>query len=343
MAFSYNKSRHHQAAYTLGELFFVIFILFAIISISLSLWRNARNEAHRLTCGSDVIQIQRALESYFKLEKSYPDAWLADSPLISLSTGQILMARMPINQAWWGEKACSDSTVTYAYTPISGGYTLRYCVNGQTEEYTKKRPGIILPKGKSSVTCPAAACTGSDLYYNKTSQSCTNVRPDLSNDPVAAGANCDICSDYGDLCSGGYLFCKPTDPACHGQFIVAAPEDLSELYSWDEAKLACEQYQSAGLSGWSLPQLASSSAEISNELCQLMRVSNQCDQQVVAGKCSGACLLTDQQKLLKLSGLKYWSSLEASDDTAWLQSSDQGRAGYDDKSNTHSVRCIRRL
>ena len=345
-----SKNYHQKSAYTLGELIFVIFLFFALISISVFLRRQALDEAHRLTCLSDVIQIQSALETYFKLEKSYPDTWLADLPLIALSSGKVIMPKMPINQAWSGEKTCSDSTVTYSYAPLNGGYVIRYCVNGKTEQHTKKRSGIILPKAKDSdpalapAICPSTQCSGDTMYYNKTNQACTSTIPDLTNDPVALSQPCDACSDYGDLCSGGYLFCKPTDLACSGKFAVAAPVDLSGLLTWDGANTACQKYQSAGLADWSLPNFSTTTpAADSSQICQLMRSSEHCQEQTVVDKCGGGCLLTDQQKLIKLPALKYWSALERSADTAWLQYSEQARTGYDDKSNSHSVRCVRSL
>lgn len=346
MSLAKSKKYHHQPGYTLGELFFVIFVLIATVSISVSLWRSARAEAHRFTSLSDVIQIQNALETYFKLEKSYPDAWLPDMPLIALGSGKIIMDRMPINQAWFGEKPCSDSTVAYSYAPVSGGYTIRYCINGKTEQHSKKRLGIVMPKAKTSatVTCPVTSCSGESIYYNKTLQGCTSTPSSLVNDPVAASSTCDICSDYGDLCSGGYLFCKPGDSGCEGKFIVAALDDLSDIYNWSDAASACKNYQSSGFADWSLPNMASSTtATSSSEMCQLMRSSDQCKQQTVADKCSGGCLFADKQKLIKLTGSKYWSALEASLDAAWLQYSRQARTGYDDKLNSHSVRCIKRL
>ena len=347
-----SKNYRQKSAYTLGELIFVIFLLFALISGSIWLRRQALDEAHRLTCLSDVIQIQNALETYFKLEKSYPDTWLADMPLIALGSGKVIMPKMPTNQAWSGEKTCSDSTVTYSYAPISGGYIIRYCVNGKTEQHTKRRTGIILPKGKDSdpalapapAICPSAQCSGEAIYYNKTAQACTSTVPDLINDPVAASSTCDTCNDYGDVCGGGFLFCKPTDLACGNKFAVAAPTDLKGLSAWDEANTACQKYQSAGLSDWSLPNFSTSTpAADSSEICQLMRSSNHCQEQMVIDKCGSGCLLKDQQKLINLPALKYWSALERSADTAWLQYSEQARTGYDDKSNSHSVRCVRRL
>ena len=414
MIFLFSKNRHSPLAgtpkrlcrdqlvsgYTLTELVVVIFFCLALAGFFFYLFHNAQEQTHSAQCQADVKQMQAALALYFNLEHHYPATWTAGQALTAPTSGKVIMLTMPTNQSLWLEQACSDVGADYIYAASAQGYSLSFCLDGQTENYgpavteqaqnsapvvavnpgapnsepasssatsavviststvpTTSTPSTgsgqaSLPTGQAgsvpAANCPQATCTGDTPYYNQTTKSCTDTAPTVQTDPLAMTLACNSCDDYGALCGGGYLFCKPSDAICNNQFAVAATVDLAGAYTFDQAQTACAAYAAYGFSGWVVPGVAlqnpwPAKVQAPTEMCTLMRRSSVCRQQTVAGKCTGGCLENNKHLRIPIDGLKYWTGTAYDATTAWMEYSQNARPGYTDKTDTYSVRCIRRF
>jgi prepilin-type N-terminal cleavage/methylation domain-containing protein len=129
--------KHNQkAGFTLIELLVVVAIiglLSSIVLISLNTARSRARDAKRIT---DVTQVGKALESYYNDNAGYPAA-LAD-----LATGAtVYMAVVPTAPTPpdnpIGASDCDATTNAYTYTQTGSGtgYTLTFCLGGQTGSY----------------------------------------------------------------------------------------------------------------------------------------------------------------------------------------------------------------
>ena len=90
------------------------------------------------------------------------------------------------------------------------------------------------------------------------------------------------------------------------------PSDLDGLYTWEEAKTACENLTAFGKSDWILP-----------------------DKAELAGLCN------DKNKI----GIDstHWSSSEYSNSSAWYYSYSFSKIDYCNKNDRYNVRCIRKV
>lgn len=130
-----NKDQVNKG-FTLIELLVVVAIIGLLSSVVLISLNTARSKARDAKRIADVNMLGKALEIYYNDNASYPPdlATLTSGAVIYIGTipGAPTPADNPI-----GGSACDATTNAYTYTQTGSGtgYTLSFCLGGQTGSY----------------------------------------------------------------------------------------------------------------------------------------------------------------------------------------------------------------
>lgn len=129
------KLKQNQKGFTLIELLVVIAIIGLLASVVLLALNSARQKSRDAKRVADVRQIQSAMELFYNDNNRYPTATSSAPTSTDGSPAySTYMATYPSNPQPSNDGTCTASVTTYTYaqTGSGTGYTVAFCLGGQT-------------------------------------------------------------------------------------------------------------------------------------------------------------------------------------------------------------------
>lgn len=142
----------NKIAFTLIELLVAVFIIAALLTLSLVSFNSGRSKARDSKRLSDVARIQQALEIYKQQEGHYPLTMEFGGALIGTTSSTTYLSIIP-EEPSVSDGTCDDSENAYVYTSDGDTtYTLSFCLGGKSGQLSSGLK-CATPKGILNVSC----------------------------------------------------------------------------------------------------------------------------------------------------------------------------------------------